>query len=290
MPSTDRVPTLPPGRQLDLPGRGTTFVRELAGPPNAPTVILLHGWTVTADLNWFTSYEALSEHFRVVAIDHRGHGRGIRPNGRFSLEDCADDVAVLADVLEVDQFIAVGYSMGGSIAQLLWQRHPLRVSGLVLSATARTFSTNRSEALSFLGMGGLAALTQVAPGQTREWMSQQFIARKGRLYEEWALDEVRLNDITAMLQAGYCLGQFSSHDWIHGLDVPAAVVVTTQDRTVPTRRQLRLAESIPDASVFRVPAGHDACFSAAPRYVPALINACNDVTRRSMLASNKAAS
>ncbi|MET0577730.1 MAG: hypothetical protein ABW122_03670, partial [Ilumatobacteraceae bacterium] len=44
-------PALPPGRHVWLAGRGRTFVREVAGPPGAPVVMLLHGWTATADLN-----------------------------------------------------------------------------------------------------------------------------------------------------------------------------------------------------------------------------------------------
>jgi pimeloyl-ACP methyl ester carboxylesterase len=47
------------GHDVELPGRGRTFVREVAGPPGAPTVILLHGWTATADLNWFTCFAPL---------------------------------------------------------------------------------------------------------------------------------------------------------------------------------------------------------------------------------------
>ena len=66
------VPDLPPGRHVRLPGRGTTFVRELPGPHGAPTVLLLHGWTATADLNFFPCYAPLAEHFRVVAIDLSG--------------------------------------------------------------------------------------------------------------------------------------------------------------------------------------------------------------------------
>src|SRR5262249_9076946 len=51
-------------------------------------------------------------------------------------EDCADDVAALATVLGVRRFVAVGYSMGGMIAQLLARRHPPLLSGLVLCSTA----------------------------------------------------------------------------------------------------------------------------------------------------------
>src|SRR5829696_6288014 len=81
-------PAVPTGRYVWLAGRGRTFVRELAGPAGAPTVVLLHGWTATADLNWWASYTPLSEHFNVVALDHRGHGRGIRSTAPFRLEQC----------------------------------------------------------------------------------------------------------------------------------------------------------------------------------------------------------
>ena len=119
----DGAPWLPPGRYVWLPGRGRTFVRELAGPPGAPVLVLLHGWTATADLNWYACFAPLAEHFRVVAIDHRGHGRGLRSAEPFRLEQCADDVAALARELGIDRFVPVGYSMGGPIAQLIWQRH-----------------------------------------------------------------------------------------------------------------------------------------------------------------------
>src|SRR5581483_6197335 len=84
-------PPLPIGRRLVLPGRGTTFVRQVTGPPDAPTLLLLHGWMASGGLNWFRVFEPLSEHFNIVAVDMRGHGRGIRNSRRFRLADCADD-------------------------------------------------------------------------------------------------------------------------------------------------------------------------------------------------------
>src|SRR5204863_4007150 len=140
---------VPPGKYVELPGRGTTFARDIPGPPGAATVVLLHGWTATADLNWQPSYEPLSHHFRVVALDHRGHGRGIRSRRPFRLEDCADDAAAVAEALDIDRLIAVGYSMGGPIAQLLWRRHRPLVSGLVLCATSRNFRGHPRERLMF---------------------------------------------------------------------------------------------------------------------------------------------
>ena len=89
------------------------------------------------------------------------------------LEDCADDVIRVADALGVERIVPVGYSMGGAIAQLVWQRHPDRVAGMVLCATAGSFAEARDERLSFLGLTGLAALARVTPGQARDWISDQ---------------------------------------------------------------------------------------------------------------------
>ena len=53
-----------------------------------------------------------------MAIDHRGHGRGLRTLQRFRLEDAADDAAALCELLGLKDVILVGYSMGGPIALL----------------------------------------------------------------------------------------------------------------------------------------------------------------------------
>jgi 3-oxoadipate enol-lactonase len=275
-------PVLPPGAAMLLPGRGTTFVRHIAGPPKAPTVVLLHGWTATADLNWFTCYKPLARHYNVVALDHRGHGRGIRSRRAFRLEDCADDAVAVCDVLGIDRFIPVGYSMGGPIAQLIWRRHPERVRGLVLCATAPYFATSREERLGFLGLSGMAALARLTPAQTRKWLTDQFyLQRKTAEWQPWAVQEAALHDWRAVLEAGRSIGSFSSRDWISDIAVPASVVITMADRVVPPRRQVRLFEALHQAEAFRVDGDHDAVVALADQFVPVLLRATSSVVKRS---------
>ena len=114
-----REATTPRTRLVDLPGRGTTRVWGVRGLPGAETVMLIHGVACTAELNWGQVLVPLGRDFRVVAADLRGHGDGIRLRSRFQLEDCTDDIAALAGVLDIGSFAAVGYSMGGLVAQLL---------------------------------------------------------------------------------------------------------------------------------------------------------------------------
>lgn len=284
------APWLPPGRRVHLRGRGTTFIRELEGPPGAPTLVLLHGLTATADVNWFTAFERLGREFNVVAIDHRGHGRGIRTWRPFRLEDCADDVAALARQLGLSRIIPVGYSMGGPISLLTWQRHRDLVDGLVLCATARNFASRSArDRLFFSSLIPLSAAARLTPTTVRARMANTFITTRtqGRPLADWVAGELRRGDAASILQATSALGRFRAAPWLHQVDVPAAVVVTTNDQLVAARRQLKLAESIPGASVYRVDGDHAACVTAPGRFVPALLAACRDVSSR---ARSRAAS
>jgi 3-oxoadipate enol-lactonase len=275
------APVLPPGHELELPELGTVFVRDIPGPPGAPTVALLHGWTASADLNFFTCFEALGERYRVIAFDHRGHGRGLRSRRVFRLEDCADDLIAVADALAIDTLIPVGYSMGGPIAQLSWKRHRDRVDGLVLCATAPYFAGRRPERLSFVGLTGLAALARVTPMQARAWITDQlYLQRKSETWSPWAVEQASNHDWRMLLEAGRAIGDFSSTDWIVEVDVPTSVVVTMRDQVVPVRRQVKLFEWIPDAEPFRVDGPHDAIVSRKERFVPVLVRAIDSVVAR----------
>ncbi len=271
----------PDGHEVELPGRGRTFVREVAGPPGAPTVVLLHGWTATADLNWFTCFAPLGEHFRVLAPDHRGHGRGIRPRGGFRLTDCADDVAAIADAFGVHTFIPVGYSMGGAIAQLVASRHEHRTRGLVLAATAGYFASSRDEHLNFLGLAGLARLSRLTSAQARSWITEQvYLQRKTHSLADWAARQIASHDWRHVLEAGSEIGAFDSRPWLSTVAVPGAMIITTNDKVVPPHRQEELAASLHTTAVtHRIDAGHDAVFAARDRFVPLLLDACRQVAQ-----------
>lgn len=274
---------LPDGRTVDLPGLGETFVREAPGPPGAPALLLLHGWTVTADLNWFACYGPLAERFRILAFDHRGHGQGIRSWRPFRLEDCADDAAALAAHLGIDRLVPVGYSMGGPVAQLLWRRHPDLVAGLVLCATASSFaSPDARSRVFFSGLLGLSVAARLAPQHVTRQVTDNLIRRRleGVALADWGQSEMERGDPAAVLEAGWAIGRFRSDDWLGEVDVPTAVVVTTRDQVVGPSRQRALAGAIPGAHLLEVDGDHGCCVTDPDRFVPALLAACTDVTSR----------
>jgi 3-oxoadipate enol-lactonase len=242
---------------------------------------------VTADLNWFTCYEALGERFRVLAIDHRGHGGGIRSWRPFRLSDCADDAAALAQQLGVEKLTAVGYSMGGSVAQLLWRRHPELVEGLVLCATSRSFSgQHRGSQIYFASLLGLSVATRFTPRPVvRNFYGHLVRQRASGTVDAWGLAELQRSDTSTVLGAGWAIGRFESREWIGSVDVPTAVVITNADQVVRPSRQRALARAVPGASVHEVEAGHAACVTHPELFVPALLDACHTVTSRAHPAS-----
>jgi 3-oxoadipate enol-lactonase len=275
-------PPIPLGRRVELPGRGTTFVREVAGPLGAPTILLLHGLMASGGLNWFQAFAPLSRHFRVVALDHRGHGRGLRSWRRFRLADCADDAAALLEVLGIDQAIAVGYSMGGPIAQLLWHRHPERVAGLVFCATSNRFVPGVRERLAIgTAVSAAAGSTRVGQLVTRIPLAplQRQIPAAVRARPDslraWASAEMRRHDPRMVTEALGAVCTFDSGSWLHPVDVPTALVVTCRDRAVPAQEQLRLLLAIPGAEVHQFDEGHTWC--AKPSFGPALARVCQRI-------------
>ena len=131
-------PTLPFGRVIDIPGRGSTFVREALGPPGAPVLMLLHGWSATADLNWHPYFDALSRHFRVIAIDHRGHGRSTnsRSEETYTVDHILDDVIDwLSHTIDSEPVDMLGHSMGGRVALRFALARREQLNSLILMDT-----------------------------------------------------------------------------------------------------------------------------------------------------------
>jgi pimeloyl-ACP methyl ester carboxylesterase len=281
----ERALVLPSGtaRVLDLPGRGRTVVHDVPGPSDAPPLVLLHGAAMTARLNWAGVIDTLRRRHRLVLWDQRRHGDGLR-SGAFRLEDCADDVAAIAQALDLTRVVPVGYSMGGLVAQLVWRRHPDLVSGLVLCATSRNVTGAPWEQSASLLLPGLAAAAMWLP--TAGILGADVIG-SGLLDTDcdpadrrWALAEMRRTSLGDALAAMQAVCQFSSHTWIGSVDVPTAVVVTQHDRVVPPRRQLKLAGAIRNCTTVELDGGHDVFLRAPGRLAAALAAAGRAVQTR----------
>jgi 3-oxoadipate enol-lactonase len=268
-----------PARTVTVPGRGEFFLRDSGEPPDGGrgrTVLLLHGWMATGDLNWWGAYGDLTAAgYRVLAIDHRGHGRGLRPMVPFRLKDCADDAAAVLRQLELTPALVVGYSMGGAIAQLVARDHGDIVEGLVLSGTALHWQDPRTQR-AFKALGVLGFSLSVAPRVT-----YQLGFRRAGIPDSprraWLQSELMRHSATDIAEAGRELGRFDSRPWIGNVRPPVAVVLTTRDELVEPRKQRELAKAA-QARVFEVELMHLELGWRSEIYNPALLAALEAVS------------
>jgi 3-oxoadipate enol-lactonase len=252
-------PWLPPGQVINLPGRGEVFVRDSGGTAADPAVLLLHGWTASADLNFFPVYAELAKSYRVIALDLRGHGRGMRSTEPFSLEDCADDAAALLDQLGAEHVIAVGYSMGGPVGLLLARRHPGTVGALVMQATALEWRRTARERMIWRLLSVLELSLRLGSGAGFvERALRQAIEEAPELdvYRPWLAAEFRRGLARELADAGRALSRYDAQPWAGQLGLPAAMLITTRDRLVRPSKQRELAEVL-HARVIEIDADHD---------------------------------
>ncbi|NNC81778.1 MAG: alpha/beta hydrolase [Acidimicrobiales bacterium] len=255
---------------VDVPGRGTAVIWDNERESDRPPLLLLHGWNVDAPLTFGAVLPTLGASHRTIMFDHHGHGHGVRAPERFRLEDCAADVIRIADELGLDEFVPVGYSMGGLIAQLVALRGPDRVAGLVLASTAHRFSVRCRERAEF---GALGTASKAMPRLSDRARAKAFRGIAGaicRPLPESVLESVMLADPAKLLEAGHAIGQFDSRGFLHAIHTHTVVVLSANDQIIPVERQQELARLL-DADVVRTEHNHHAPIFEQESFARALL-------------------
>jgi 3-oxoadipate enol-lactonase len=269
-------PPLPTGTTVVVPGRGELFYRRADGSAGHPTVLLLHGWMATADLNFHTLYPVLDgAGCAVIAPDLRGHGRGLLADEPFTIEDAAADAAGLLDVLGISDVVVVGYSLGGAVAQTLAACRPDVVRGVVLGGSSLHWRS-RFVHRWLVRRGGFHNILQRAT--VGRWLAHRIVGRAARAnpgverQRAWLVAEWERGHPGALRTAGTALGKFDGRPLVDRVDAPVAVVVTTRDRLVRPARQRELADAH-RATVIEIDADHDAPIAAPDAFANAIATA-----------------
>ncbi|TBR36050.1 MULTISPECIES: 3-oxoadipate enol-lactonase [Dyella] len=116
-------------------GDGVRLAYRLEGEANKPVLVLSNSIATTLHM-WDGQIAALTEHFRVLRYDGRGHGQSDAPAGAYSVDRLGRDVIELLDALGFERVHFLGLSLGGYVGQWLGIHAPERIDRLILSNTS----------------------------------------------------------------------------------------------------------------------------------------------------------
>ena len=154
---------------------GAEIAYRFDGLANGRVVLMSNSLMSNYDM-WDRTVPALTDRYRVLRYDTRGHGRSSVTPGPYSIEMLADDAVGLLDALGIARAHVVGLSMGGMIAQQLGARYPERVFSLAVCDSASEMPPRAmwEERLRIAGEQGIAGLVDAT---IKRWFTASFIER-----------------------------------------------------------------------------------------------------------------
>jgi pimeloyl-ACP methyl ester carboxylesterase len=196
-------------------------------------VFLLHGYTGNLR-NWALQVGAISRDFRMVSIDHRGHGESDKPTDAdaYTLAQMAEDAFGVLDHLGIDECYLVGHSMGGAIAQHLVLAHPERVRALVLMDTWSEVPRGRgvAERARLLELAETEGMAAVFEEQLRsDPLRLQQLERHPAFLAVWR-QQFLMTSAEAYVHCARAIGGTPSwRDELRRIDVPTQVICGEND-------------------------------------------------------------
>ena len=207
-------------------------------------VAFIHGFPHNRTL-WAPQVSALVDRARCIALDLRGFGESSR-TGPFTMDQYADDVAMLLRMLGIERTVVAGLSMGGYIAFSFWRRHREMVRALVLADTRAGADSEeaRSKRRSLIDVARSRGSEAVADGQIVGMIGKSTREKQPALIDDVhrMLASAPVDGISGALEA--MIGRVDSTATLATIDVPTLVVVGAEDVLTPVSEAEILHEAI----------------------------------------------
>lgn len=239
------------------------------GPEDAPVVLLSNSLGSTYEM-WDPQVDALSERFRVVRYDTRGHGRSPVPPGPYTIDDLVDDVVALLDRLEVPRAHVVGLSLGGMTGMRLAAREPDRLDRLVVLCTGAMLgpATGWTERAATVRAHGTAA---VAEAVVQRWFTADHRAAHPEMRSRY---EGMVAATPAEGYAGCCevIAAMDLRPDLPSISAPTLAIAGADDPATPPVHLEEIATSVQHGRLLVVPdAAHLANVQQPGTVTPAIL-------------------
>ena len=126
-------------RSFFVPGADGNAIHVLEWSREGVPLVLVHGFGNEAHI-WDDFVPIVTPHYRVIAIDQRGHGESAHdPELRYDYDFLVADLEAVTKALGVERMVLIGHSLGGRASMLFAGKHPERMAGLVIVDSAPAF-------------------------------------------------------------------------------------------------------------------------------------------------------
>jgi 3-oxoadipate enol-lactonase len=218
---------------------------ELHGPPSGDTLVLLNGALDTIESDWERHLDALAKRYRVLAYDHRGHGRTSAAPGAFTgYDQLAGDLAALLDALGIARAHFCGFSDGGITLLYFALRQPKHIRSLILAGVQYT-NDDRT-------LGLLAKMTpERIQARLPEWAADLAQLHDKHHTPGYWQDLLRQMHPMWQAQPDFALGQLAE------IAAPTLLIAGERDGFGHSAQQLAMRGAIPRSELCILPAaGH----------------------------------
>lgn len=234
---------------------------EEHGSPDAPPLILSSGLGGSASY-WAPNIPALAEHFRVIAYDHRGTGRGDRTlPDTVTVDDFADDMLALMDALGIAKAHIVGHAAGGVAGLALALKAPERLDRLVVvngwASPDPHFLRCFEARLALLRHVGVEAFLRAQP--IFLYPAAWICAHTDELDAELPHQLATFPGVATMEKRIAALAAFDVSGQLAALGHCALVLIAMDDMLVPYSAGVRLAMELGDTLIENMVTGGHAC-------------------------------
>ena len=235
-----------------------------------PAVVLIHGVGGDAS-NWDAIVPQLSQEFRVVRVDLRGHGRSSPITAPCRIEDFARDVTHLMDALDVRAARVVGFSLGGLVAQSLALEHAQRVEKLVLIGTAAGRSdAERARLQSRLAEMKSGGVARVAASSRDVWFTEAFQQAHPEKVEA-RVKQLLATDPASYMHAYAVFAATDLAERLHAIAVPTLIVTGENDVSGTAAMARRMHASIRGSQLRILPGLRHSLLIETPQQIAALL-------------------
>jgi 3-oxoadipate enol-lactonase len=232
------------------------------GPRDAP-VLMLAG-SLGSTLAMWEPQLTLAGPFRLIRIDHRGHGGSPTPPGPYAMPDLTADVLALLDDLGLARVAFCGLSLGGMIGMYLGSEHPDRLTSLTLCCTTAHFADRSvwDERIAAVEAGGTGG---IADAVVSRWITPAWAAAHPDVV---AALRSQIADTSDAGYGGCChaIAAWDHRDRLTAVSVPTLVIGGADDPSTPVDPHARtLADGIPGARLEVLPGAHLVTIESAER-------------------------